>query len=184
MELPTIVIALALLEYMVFGGLVGRARGKYSVPAPATTGDPVFERYFRVHQNTLEGLVVFIPGMVMFSYFIDPVTASLLGLVYLVGRVVYLRSYVADPKTRGLGTMLSALPSLILLLGGTAGAVMSYADSPEAVAYGVRNDLPRPYETQRNWGELPEGTSSWAAVTAVEPSPDGEYLYVVHRIPT
>ena len=55
------------------------------------------------------------------------------------------------------------------------------AHSAESSAHGVRNDLPRPYSTQRNWGSLPEGTEEWAAVTAVEPSPDGEFIYVIHR---
>ena len=57
-----------------------------------------------------------------------------------------------------------------------------HAQSPSAAetAHGVRNDLPQPYETQRNWGELPEG-AKWAAVTAVEPSPDGQFIYVIHR---
>ncbi len=55
------------------------------------------------------------------------------------------------------------------------------AHSAESSAHGVRNDLPRPYSTQRNWGSLPEGTDEWAAVTAVEPSPDGEFIYVIHR---
>ncbi len=54
MELVTIVIALALIEYSVFGMLVGKARGKYGIDAPAITGNPIFERYYRVHQNTLE----------------------------------------------------------------------------------------------------------------------------------
>ena len=56
------------------------------------------------------------------------------------------------------------------------------AQTPSAVgaAHGVRNDLPQLYDTQRTWGELPEGTK-WAAVTAVEPSPDGRFIYVVHR---
>ena len=52
--------------------------------------------------------------------------------------------------------------------------------SEAGAAHGVRNDLPQPYNTQRNWGELPEDTK-WAAVTAVEPSPDGQYIYVIHR---
>ena len=51
----------------------------------------------------------------------------------------------------------------------------------EPVAHGVRNDLPRPFETYRDWGELPDNTASWAAVTAVEPAPDGQTIYVVHR---
>src|SRR5947209_12204891 len=42
-----------------------------------------------------------------------------------------------------------------------------------------RNDLPQPYRTTRDWGELPPGVK-WAAVTAVEPAPDGT-IYVVHR---
>ena len=56
-----------------------------------------------------------------------------------------------------------------------------YAQSSDPEVHGVRNDLPRPYETQRSWGELPVGTASWAAVTAVEPSPDGRFIYVIHR---
>lgn len=55
------------------------------------------------------------------------------------------------------------------------------AQTPADVVHGVRNDLPRPYETQRDWGELPANTAAWAAVTAVEPSPDGQFIYVIHR---
>src|SRR5688572_24886008 len=42
-----------------------------------------------------------------------------------------------------------------------------------------RNDLPQPYKTARDWGQLPPGVK-WAAVTAVEPAPDGS-IYVIHR---
>jgi len=42
-----------------------------------------------------------------------------------------------------------------------------------------RNDLPQPYQTTREWGELPAGVK-WAAVTAIEPAPDGS-IYVIHR---
>lgn len=58
---------------------------------------------------------------------------------------------------------------------------VAIAQDHDSAAHGVRNDLPRPYVTQRDWGELPSGTVAWAAVTAVEPSPDGRYIYVVHR---
>jgi hypothetical protein len=57
----------------------------------------------------------------------------------------------------------------------------NYAQSPVPAVHGVRNDLPQPYETQRTWGELPDGTASWAAVTAVGPSLDGRFIYVIHR---
>jgi sugar lactone lactonase YvrE len=43
-----------------------------------------------------------------------------------------------------------------------------------------RNDLPQPYRTTRDWGQLPPEVAKWAAVTAVEPAPDGS-IYVIHR---
>ncbi|CAA0090318.1 Uncharacterised protein [Halioglobus japonicus] len=125
MELVTIVIALALIEYSVFGMLVGWARGKYGVAAPAISGDPIFERYYRVHQNTLELLVLFVPGMWMFAHYVSADIAAGLGVIFIVGRFLYLRGYVADPKSRSLGFALSFLPAQILLIGGLVGAVMS-----------------------------------------------------------
>ena len=107
MALVTIVIALALIEYSVFGILVGRARGKYGIDAPAITGNPIFERYYRVHQNTLEILVLFVPGMIIFAQYVSAEVAAGLGIIFIVGRFLYLRAYVADPKSRSLGFALS-----------------------------------------------------------------------------
>ena len=103
MEPVAVVILLALVEYVAFGGLVGRARGKYGVNAPAVSGHEVFERYFRVHQNTLELLVVFVPAMWLFGTYVNPTWAALLGLVFVVGRVLYLLGYVKDPAKREIG---------------------------------------------------------------------------------
>ncbi len=125
MELVAIVIALALIEYIVFSALVGRARAKYKVPAPAMSGDPIFERFNRVHQNTLESLITFIPSIVLFAYYIRPDVAAGLGVVFIIGRALYLKGYVKDPKSRELGSMLSGLPIVILLLGGLVGAVLN-----------------------------------------------------------
>jgi uncharacterized membrane protein YecN with MAPEG domain len=122
MEPVAVVILLALIEYVAFGMLVGRARGKYGVHAPAVAGHEVFERYFRVHQNTLEMLVVFVPAMWLFGAYVDPTWAALLGLVYVVGRILYLRGYVADPGKREIGFGLSVLPVIVLLLGALWGA--------------------------------------------------------------
>ena len=125
MELVTIVIALALIEYTVFGMLVGKARGKYGIDAPAISGNPIFERYYRVQQNTLEVLVLFIPGMWMFGYYVSADVAAGLGLIFIVGRFLYLRSYVADPKSRSIGFALSFIPAQILIIGGLIGAAMN-----------------------------------------------------------
>jgi glutathione S-transferase len=126
MELVTIVIALALIEYAIFGMLVGWARGKYGVDAPAISGNPIFERYYRVQQNTLEVLVLFVPGMWMFGAYVSASAAAGLGAIFIVGRFLYLRGYVADPKKRSIGFVLSFFPALILLIGGLIGAAMDY----------------------------------------------------------
>ena len=118
MELVYVVVILALVEYMVFGLLVGRARGKYNCPAPAVTGDPVFERYYRVHQNTLEQLVVFIPAILIYGYFGNPTVAALAGLLFLIGRIIYLLGYVRDPAKRGPGFGLGYIATAFLLVAG------------------------------------------------------------------
>lgn len=125
MELVTIVVVLALLQYMVFGILVGKARGTYKVEAPAVTGDPIFERYYRVHMNTLESLVLFLPAIFLFAMYVNAEIAAALGLVFIIGRYLYLRAYIKDPKSRGLGFALTMLPSLALALGAIIGAALS-----------------------------------------------------------
>ncbi len=122
-----IVTALALLQFIVFGFRVGGARGKYGVRAPATTGNEIFERYFRVQQNTLEQLVAFIPGLYLFGHYFNPLWAAAIGLVYLIGRAIYAASYVKDPAKRSAGFGLSFLPTVILIAGGLLGAALRLA---------------------------------------------------------
>lgn len=122
MEPVAIVIVIALLEYVVFGALVGRARGLYGVKAPAVSGHEIFERWFRVHQNTLELLVSFVPAMWLFGLYVNPAWAAGLGLLYVAGRAVYLLSYVKDPAKREFGFGLSVLPIVVLLVGALWGA--------------------------------------------------------------
>lgn len=117
------VIGLALIEFLYFGAAVGRARVRYNVPAPATTGNEIFERYFRVQMNTLEQLVIFVPSILIFGHYLNPYLAAALGVVFLTGRLVYLFTYVKDPKKRGAGFGLSVVPNMILLLGAIFGAV-------------------------------------------------------------
>jgi hypothetical protein len=118
-----IVTALAVLQFIVFGLKVGGARARFGVKAPATTGNEVFERYFRVQQNTLEMLVVVVPGLYLFSHYFRPLVAAGLGVVYLLGREFYALSYVKDPAKRGPGYGMSFLPAVILVAGGLYGAV-------------------------------------------------------------
>ncbi len=124
MEYVAIVLALVLLQYTFFALQVGLARGKYNVNAPAVTGHDTFERYYRVQQNTLEQLVVFIPGLFLFASYIHALTAAGLGLVFFIGRIIYFKAYIGDPKSRGLGFMLTFIPSMVLVIGGLVGAVL------------------------------------------------------------
>ena len=118
-----IIVVLALLQYIYFSLQVGKARGTYEVSAPAVSGHPIFERHYRVQMNTLEQLIVFIPGVFLFGYYGNAMVAAALGAVYLVGRFLFASSYVADPAKRSLGFMLSFLPTVVLLVGGLLQAV-------------------------------------------------------------
>jgi uncharacterized MAPEG superfamily protein len=125
MKLVVLVAVAALLEYVWFGYQVGQARGRYGVAAPAVTGDPMFERYHRVHQNTLENLILFLPGLWIFATYVSAGLAALLGVVFIVGRAIYYQRYIQDPPNRSLGVMLSFPVALILLVGGAIGALFA-----------------------------------------------------------
>ena len=127
MEFVSVVILVALLEYMFFGLATGQARQKYEVSAPATTGNPVFERTLRVQQNTLEQLVVFIPSVWLFATYINPLAAAILGIVFIVGRALYFQGYIADPEKRGTGFAIGFVANAILLLGSLVGVIIAWA---------------------------------------------------------
>ena len=126
MALIGIVIGLALLEYTATVYLCGRARARHRIAAPSTTGDPTFERYFRVQQNSVEQLILFLPAILLFGTYVDEAIGAGLGLVFILGRVLYARSYYRDPAERGLGFGLTALSNLVLTLGGLIGASVAY----------------------------------------------------------
>lgn len=113
-----LVAALAVLQFFAFGVLVGLARKRYGVHAPAVTGDPMFERNVRVHMNTLEQLVALLPALYLAARYWPAPWVAAAGAVYLVGRMVYRQAYLKDPRSRSLGFALSALP-ILGLLGAT-----------------------------------------------------------------
>jgi uncharacterized membrane protein YecN with MAPEG domain len=124
MELPAVVTLLALLEYMFFAFKVGFGRLKYGVDAPAISGHPEWERMFRVQQNTLEQLIVFLPALWIFATFVSPTIAAAIGAVFLIARPIYFISYVNNPSRRTVGFVLGYLATIVLVLGGLGGAVM------------------------------------------------------------
>jgi uncharacterized membrane protein YecN with MAPEG domain len=117
-----IVGLLAALQLLVFSVMVGWARGKYGVAAPATTGHPMFERYYRVQMNTVETVLVFLPGLWLAAKYWSPRYAAILGVVYLVGRMIYYFSYISAPGKRTAGYSLSMGPAVILVVAALLGA--------------------------------------------------------------
>jgi glutathione S-transferase len=117
-----IVIGLALVEFLACALAVASARGRYKIAAPAVTGNETFERYLRVQMNTLEQLVVFIPSILLFGQYMSPYIAAGLGVIFLIGRLVYFFTYVKNPKSRELGFILTIGPNAILLGGAIFGA--------------------------------------------------------------
>ena len=126
MQIVAVVIGLALVEYIWFSMRCGQVRGRRDVAAPAMSGDPEFERALRVQYNTIEQLVVFVPSMLLFGFYVNAIAAAAIGLVFILGRYLYARAYWVDPANRGPGFLLTVLSNAVLLLGGMAGAGISY----------------------------------------------------------
>ncbi len=123
MEAVTIITVLALIQFYWFGIEVGQMRAKHECKAPAITGAPEFERMFRVQQNTMEQLVMFVPVLWMYASLVNPLWAAGIGVIYLIGRVIYRSSYVKDPKSRSIGFTISVLPTTVMLLWVLVAAV-------------------------------------------------------------
>ena len=120
-HLPALVTLLTVL--LLFGTLflVGRARSRHGIKAPATSGHPVFERAYRVQMNTLESTVMFLPTLWLAATYGFSGWAGVAGLVWLVGRVWYALAYLRDPATRGPGFGIAMLAWLALLLMAAVG---------------------------------------------------------------
>ncbi|MBV8977040.1 MAG: MAPEG family protein [Alphaproteobacteria bacterium] len=122
------VTVLALLVVFWTGFRVGGMRSKHNVQAPAVTGHPEFERAYRVQMNTLEQFVIFLPLLWLSnSYFMMlPLLTGALGLVWIVGRIVYALAYVSDPGSRGTGFIISLAATAGLLITTIVGLVNAW----------------------------------------------------------
>ena len=120
-----VVLAVVLLEYLFFIGLVGRARGRYGIQAPATSGHPVFERWLRVQGNTLELLIMFVPALWGAARYWKPEYVAAVGAVFIAGRAMYAAGYVQAPEKRSMGFLVSFVPVVVLVLATAIGAVRS-----------------------------------------------------------
>ncbi|QCK88007.1 MAPEG family protein [Phreatobacter aquaticus] len=123
-NLTALVTIAALLVYFVMGLQVGAARGRYGVKAPAVTGNEMFERLYRVQMNTLEWLPLFLAPLWLFALYVGDRYAVALGLVWIVGRVLYMLSYAKDPSKRGTGFMVQFAAVAVLTVGSLIAIVL------------------------------------------------------------
>jgi glutathione S-transferase len=114
---PAIVTLLIGLAYFWMATKVARAHNRTGILAPTMTGDPVLERTCRAHVNTLEWMPIALPSMWLFAIYWSPTVAALLGLLWIVGRVIYFVGYVAEAKKRFPGFFIQSLAAFALLLG-------------------------------------------------------------------
>jgi glutathione S-transferase len=127
MELVHLTIVLALAEYVVMGALVGRARAKYGIAAPATTGHPDFERTNRVHVNTLENLIIFIPAVWLFASYVSVTWAAVLGFIFVGARAVYAVGYLKAAEKRSIGAGVTGIVVIVLVVGALIGLARALA---------------------------------------------------------
>lgn len=118
------VALLAVAQFFVFGILVGRARVRYGVKAPAVTGHEGFERAFRAQMNTLEQLAGFLPSLLIAGQYWSNGVVAAIGAVYLIGRTLYWRAYLRDPGSRQIGFLLTVVPTLVLFCLAFAGVLV------------------------------------------------------------
>lgn len=104
--LATLVI---MLLVMMFTGTVGRMREKHDIKAPATSGNGEFECAHRVHQNTIEQLVIFLPVLWLFAVLVADLYAGAVGALWIVGRILYARGYMEEPAKRHTGFMIGTI---------------------------------------------------------------------------
>ena len=117
----------ALLTYFWLGIRVGQARAKTGIAAPAMFGDPMLERAIRIHYNTLEALPLFLAGLWLFAIYWNDLFAAAMGVVWIVGRVVYALGYAADPKKRELGFLIQLVATAVLVFGAAGRIIWTLA---------------------------------------------------------
>jgi glutathione S-transferase len=127
---PGIVSSLALLVYYYTLFRAGMARGRFNVPAPLHDGPEEYVRHVRAHQNTLEHLVLFLPGMWLFAFAVSPLWAAAIGIIWPCARLAYALGYYRSADGRRLGLYISMPVIYIFVLGSLIGFILQALAAP------------------------------------------------------
>jgi glutathione S-transferase len=118
-----LVTCLAVALYFFTSIRVAKARAAFGIKAPAISGDPDFERVFRVQMNTLEWMPIFLPSLWLFAIYISDPAAAVIGLVWIAGRILYMTGYSQAADKRGRGFGIQAMATFVLWLGAVGAIV-------------------------------------------------------------
>lgn len=124
-HLPAVVVVLTVLLLIYVTMLVGRARGRYGVKAPATTGNENFERVFRMQMNTVESTVLFLPALWLGSQYGYPQIAGIAGLVWVAARFWYALAYSDAANKRGKAFLIASLATCVAFAAGCWGLLLA-----------------------------------------------------------
>lgn len=115
----TSLITLLAVALMFWTSLnVGKARVKYEVKAPATSGHEMFDRAYRVQMNTIESAMLLLPSMWIYAALIGDLGAGVTGAIWILGRIWYAVAYQRDPAKRGPGFGIAFLAIAGMWAGG------------------------------------------------------------------
>jgi glutathione S-transferase len=118
-----LVTCLAIAFYFFTTIQVSKARVAFGIKVPATSGNPDFERVFRVQMNTLEWMPIFLPSLWLFAIYISDPIAAALGVVWIAGRILYMTGYAQAAEKRGRGFGIQAAATILLWLGALGAIV-------------------------------------------------------------
>ena len=126
-----VLVTLATVFFYLLTGLnAASTRGKTKIAAPAMSGDPLLERALRVQGNTLEWIVIFLPSLWLWAAYLDPRVGAVLGVIWILGRYLYMRGYMQEAGKRSTGFLVQALATVILFFGALIGVLASLFGHP------------------------------------------------------
>jgi glutathione S-transferase len=126
MKYTALVTIAAVVYTFLLSGRVGAARSKMGVAAPATAGQPDFDRVFRIHMNTVEQLVLFVPMLWLAASAVGDQWAAGIGFVWIVGRFIYAAGYRKDVDKRGPGMLITLASTAVLTVVAVWGVVQAF----------------------------------------------------------
>jgi glutathione S-transferase len=122
-----LVTLLAIAFYFFLATRVAVAHGKFNVKLPAMAGNLDFERVARAHVNMLEWMPTFLLPLWLCAVYLSDVAAAVLGVVWIVGRVLYWNGYREAVEKRLPGFFVQATACFLLFIGALAGVIMHWA---------------------------------------------------------